>query len=49
MSQSIQGVVVGQAGGPSLRTRAQSLAELAKESLELLNRVGTGVYTGTVR
>jgi squalene monooxygenase len=49
ISQSIQSVVVGQAGGGSLRTRAQSLAGLAKESLELLNRVGTGVYTGTVR
>jgi 2-polyprenyl-6-methoxyphenol hydroxylase-like FAD-dependent oxidoreductase len=41
--------VVGQAGRGSLRTRAQSLAGLARESLQLLNRVGAGVYTGTVR
>ena len=49
ISQSIQGVVAGQVGGASLRTRAHSLAGLVKESLELLNRVGAGVYTGTVR
>lgn len=49
ISQSIQGVVAGQVGGGSLRTRAYSLAGLVKESLELLNRVGAGVYTGTVR
>jgi squalene monooxygenase len=46
--QSIQGIVVGQVGDGSLRTRAHSLADLARESLHLLNRVG-GVYTGTVR
>ena len=49
VSQSIQGVVAGQTGGPSLRTRAHSLAGLVKDSLEILNRVGAGVYTGTLR
>jgi hypothetical protein len=49
MRQSIQGVVAGQVGSGSLRKGAHSLAGLAKESLHLLNRVGAGVYTGTVR
>jgi squalene monooxygenase len=48
MRQSIHGIVIGQVGGGSLRTRAYSLADLARESFHLLNRVG-GVYTGTVR
>jgi len=48
MRQSIQGVVVGEIDG-SLVSRAHSLGGLMKESLELLNRVGAGVYTGTVR
>ena len=46
--QSIQGVVVGPVDG-SLRGRAHSLGGLVKESLDLLNRVGAGVYTGTLR
>jgi squalene monooxygenase len=49
MRQSIQGVVQGDGGDHSLRSRAYSLAGLFKESLDLLNRVGAGVYTGTVR
>jgi 2-polyprenyl-6-methoxyphenol hydroxylase-like FAD-dependent oxidoreductase len=49
MCQSIHGVVVGHGGDGSLRRRAHSLAGLVRESLELLNRVGAGVYTGTVR
>jgi 2-polyprenyl-6-methoxyphenol hydroxylase-like FAD-dependent oxidoreductase len=49
MLESIQSVVQGQAGDSSLQGRAQSLAGLFMESLELLNRVGAGVYTGTLR
>ena len=49
MRQAIQGVVVGQADGTSLRGRAHSLAGLVRDSLGLLNRVGAGVYTETVR
>ena len=48
MRQSIHGVVSGQVEG-SLRRRACSLGGLVKESIDLLNRVGAGVYTGTVR
>ena len=47
--QSIHGVVAGQVGDGSLRKRAHSLAGLVMDSLDLLNRVGAGVYTGTVR
>jgi squalene monooxygenase len=46
--ESIHGIVAGQAGGGSLPARARSLAGLARDSLQLLNRVG-GVYTGSVR
>jgi squalene monooxygenase len=49
MRESIQGVVLGPQRDQSLRNRAHSLAGLLKDSLDLLNRVGTGVYTGTVR
>ena len=49
MRESIQDVVLGPASDLSLRGRAYSLAGLLKDSLDLLNRVGTGVYTGTVR
>ena len=49
MRQSIQGVVAGQVGSGSLRKGAHSLAGLARESLHVLNRVGAGVYTGSVR
>ena len=49
MRESIQDVVLGPACDLSLRGRAESLAGLLKDSLDLLNRVGTGVYTGTVR
>ena len=49
IGQSIQGVVAGEAGDASLRKRAYSLAGLVKDSFEILNRVGAGVYTGTVR
>jgi hypothetical protein len=49
MRESIQGVVLGPASDLSLRGRATSLAGLLKDSLHLLNRVGAGVYTGTVR
>jgi hypothetical protein len=48
MRQSIHGVVAGQVDR-SLRRRAHSLGGLMKESLDLLNRVGAGVYTGTLR
>ena len=48
MRQSIHGVVAGPVDG-SLRRRAHSLGGLVKESIDLLNRVGAGVYTGTVR
>lgn len=46
---SIQGVVEGREGDGSLQGRAYSLAGLFKESLDLLNRVGAGVYAGTLR
>jgi 2-polyprenyl-6-methoxyphenol hydroxylase-like FAD-dependent oxidoreductase len=49
MRESIHGVVLGPTNDLSLRGRATSLAGLLKDSLELLNRVGAGVYTGTVR
>jgi 2-polyprenyl-6-methoxyphenol hydroxylase-like FAD-dependent oxidoreductase len=49
MRESIQGLVLGPHGDPSLISRAYSLAGLFKESFELLNRVGAGVYTGTLR
>jgi 2-polyprenyl-6-methoxyphenol hydroxylase-like FAD-dependent oxidoreductase len=49
MRESIHGVVLGPTSDVSLRGRATSLAGLLKDSLELLNRVGAGVYTGTVR
>lgn len=49
MRQSIQGVVQGQVGDVSFLSRAHSLAGLFKDSFQLLNRVGAGVYTGTVR
>jgi squalene monooxygenase len=49
MRESIQDVVRGPLGDPSLLSRAYSLAGLFKESLEVLNRVGAGVYTGTMR
>jgi squalene monooxygenase len=49
MRESIQGVVLGPKRDASLRGRAHSLAGLLKDSLELLNRVGAGVYAGTVR
>jgi len=47
MGQSIRGVVEG--SDVSLRNRAHSLAGLVRESLDLLNRVGAGVYAGTLR
>jgi 2-polyprenyl-6-methoxyphenol hydroxylase-like FAD-dependent oxidoreductase len=46
--QSIHAVILGQRDG-SFRRRAHSLSGLMKESLDLLNRVGAGVYTGTLR
>ena len=49
MRESIHGGVLRPAADRSLRSRAHSLAGLVKESLGLLNRVGAGVYTGTVR
>jgi squalene monooxygenase len=49
MRESIQGVVLGPKSDLSLKGRAHSLAGLLKDSLDLLNRVGAGVYTGTVR
>ena len=49
MRESIQGSVLQPKSDSSLRGRAHSLAGLLKESLDLLNRVGAGVYTGTVR
>lgn len=49
MRESIQGVVLGPKSDLSLRGRATSLAGLLKDSFDLLNRVGAGVYTGTVR
>ena len=49
MRESIQEVVLGPKSDLTLRGRAHSLAGLLKDSLDLLNRVGTGVYTGTVR
>lgn len=49
MRQSVQAVMMGQVCGRSMRTRAHSLANLVRESVELLNRVGVGVYTGTGR
>jgi 2-polyprenyl-6-methoxyphenol hydroxylase-like FAD-dependent oxidoreductase len=49
MRESIHGVVLGPKNDLSLCGRATSLAGLLKDSLELLNRVGAGVYTGTVR
>jgi 2-polyprenyl-6-methoxyphenol hydroxylase-like FAD-dependent oxidoreductase len=47
--QSIQGGVLRPAADRSLRSRAHFLAGLVRDSLGLLNRVGAGVYTGTVR
>jgi 2-polyprenyl-6-methoxyphenol hydroxylase-like FAD-dependent oxidoreductase len=47
--QSIQGGVLRPTTDVSLRTRAHFLAGLVRDSLGLLNRVGAGVYTGTVR
>jgi squalene monooxygenase len=49
MRESIQGTVLRPKSDSSLRGRAHSLAGLLKGSLDLLNRVGAGVYTGTVR
>lgn len=49
MRASIEGVVLGQIGDASLRSRAYSLAGLVRESFELLNRIGAGVYAGTLR
>ena len=46
--QSIHSVILGQRDG-SFSRRAHSLSGLMKESLDLLNRVGAGVYTGTLR
>jgi squalene monooxygenase len=47
--ESIQGGVLRPASDLSLRSRAHFLAGLVRDSLGLLNRVGAGVYTGTVR
>ena len=49
MRESIHDVVLGPTSDLSLRGRATSLAGLLKDSFDLLNRVGAGVYTGTVR
>jgi len=49
MRESIHGTVLRPKSDSSLRGRAHSLAGLLKESLDLLNRVSAGVYTGTVR
>ena len=47
--ESLQGGVLEPTADRSLRSRANSLAGLLKDSIGLLNRVGAGVYTGTVR
>jgi 2-polyprenyl-6-methoxyphenol hydroxylase-like FAD-dependent oxidoreductase len=47
--ESLQGGVLKPTADRSLRGRANSLAGLVRDSLGLLNRVGAGVYTGTVR
>jgi squalene monooxygenase len=47
--ESLHGGVLQPTADRSLRSRANSLAGLVKDSIGLLNRVGAGVYTGTVR
>ncbi len=47
--ESLHGGVLKPTANRSLRGRANSLAGLLKDSIGLLNRVGAGVYTGTVR
>ena len=47
--ESLHGGVIQPTSDRSLRSRANSLAGLLRDSIGLLNRVGAGVYTGMVR
>jgi squalene monooxygenase len=47
--ESLHGGVLQPTADRSLRSRANSLAGLVKDSIGLLNRVGAGVYAGMVR